>query len=46
MFNKQKGPSEDASILIRKGKKIIQEAEGGRDMGGTDGRGNGEQDQV
>ena len=32
--NKQKGPSEEASVSLRKGKETRQKAEGGRDLGG------------
>jgi hypothetical protein len=44
-FNKQKGPSEDASIPLRRGNKIIMggsKREGpGREKGGSGHRGNG-----
>ena len=32
--NNQKGPSEDASIPLRKENKIIRRGRGGRDLGG------------
>ena len=39
MLNKKEGPSEDASISLRKGNKIIM---GGRGREGLGGRGEGE----
>ena len=33
-FNKKEGPFEDASISLRRGNKMIMEAEGGRNLGG------------
>ena len=45
--NKLKGPSEDASVPLRREKKAITRGEGGRDLGGKwDGEGRGEHDQV
>jgi hypothetical protein len=42
-FNKKEGPSEGASIPLRRGNKIIWETWGGRDLGRGGKRG---QDQV